>query len=72
MNPEPPQMSLLQSELSLNSHVFFFDSVHNAGFLRISRLIASLLRLYEAQNYCRSNPVLIIIAASDCCSHSGV
>lgn len=50
----------------------FFDSVHNAGFLRISRLIASLLRLYEAQNYCRSNPVLIIIAASDCCSHSGV
>ena len=23
MNPEPPQMSLLQSELSLNSHVYF-------------------------------------------------
>lgn len=32
MNPEPPQMSLLQSELSLNSHVFFLSQFITQDF----------------------------------------
>lgn len=32
MNPEPPQMSLLQSELSLNSHVFFLTQFITQDF----------------------------------------
>ena len=50
MNPEPPQMSLLQSELSLNSHVFLFffweflDLLHHyCDFMRL-KIIAEVIQ----------------------------